>query len=194
MSDTFVRTAFCRRENRRGIAGSIPSAVRQSLVAFPGRTGLPDDRAHIIQTDGGGLRDDFGMEGDDFVPSIDQSAGELVADVDAQAASRTQHTGALRPDTSEVIEILVETLTVADLSFRAVVFYLPVGGRRNDKVYGSVRQRILRRASPWITRTVGNILTILSCTTPPANRTLNGLGFSLKNRSEVYLAAPFWRR
>jgi len=67
------------------------------------------------------------MDGDHLVPAVEACPGELVPDVDAQAAALPEDTKTFLPHEKKIFEIVMKGLSEADLFLDPVILDVPVG-------------------------------------------------------------------
>ncbi len=99
----------------------------------------PNDGAHVIKADAFTLGNDFRMDRDDLVATIDDRTGKLVADVDAEPPSWFEHSPAFAPDTAQIQQVFVKRLPIADLPFHPIVLDVPVGWRSHNQMNTFIR-------------------------------------------------------
>ncbi len=76
---------------------------------------LPDYGPHIIHSHGLAKLNNFGSDGDDFIPSIIHRTGELVADIDTEPATLMKDTVTLVPYQVEMVDISLIRIMESDL-------------------------------------------------------------------------------
>lgn len=82
------------------------------------------------------MSNDFGLDGDNLVAPIGHRSCELVAYINAKAASTLERTPAFTPNVIQSANIATVRLVESDLLVASIIFELPVRRRGYDEVYG----------------------------------------------------------